>query len=418
MRANRPARSARPRRPAGFTLVELIVAFAVFVGILVAVLVLFDFSYKLARDQTYVADMQQSLRMAQHDLTRMVRMAGRGGFGRGPDLPQGLAVAVDNNVPDGTTIGAGGSPEVLPSTDILTIRGIFSTPFYQINPAGGDFTIDSPPSSGTLRIRDPNPQTGAPQSLQPLVDAINAVPPVKEPILLVSPLDDSIFAIVELDPGGSTVNAYDAGKPIDVTLAFKVDAKYDPLHGGAFPAQLRSVAFVGILEEYRFYIRETFADAADPASLVPRLSRARFFPDGADTPYANDPSNLTVDLADNILDFQVALGIDTDETDEIEEDPANPGNDDWLYNSPADDDTEGRWDIVPLSVPNRVPDLFYLRLTTLARTDRPELRYVSPAIANIEDHVLAEPDDPTGADLPPRRHRRWLMRTIVDMRNL
>jgi type II secretory pathway pseudopilin PulG len=417
--ANISRQTRHQQRQGGFTVIELIVAFGIFVGILVAVLALFNFSYKLARDQTYMADMQQSLRIAQHDLMRIVRMAGRGGFGRGDDLPQGLAVAIDNNVPDGTTIGAGGSPEVLPETDILTVRGVFSTPIYQINPAAGDFTIDAAATNGTIRIRDPNPQTGAPQSLQPLDDAINGTPAIAEPILLVSPLDDAIFAIVELDPASSTINIVDAGRPIDVTLAFDVVAKYAPLYGGVFPATLRSVAFVGILEEYRYYVRENFAIAGDDTSqLVPRLSRARFFPDGLDTPYANDPANLRIDMADNILDFQVALGIDTDDNDEAEEDLANPDTDDWLYNDAGDDDTEARWDVVPGSAPPRRPNLFYLRLSTLARTDSPELQYISPAIASVEDHVLGEPASPTGAQIPARRFRRWLMSTVVDMRNL
>jgi type II secretory pathway pseudopilin PulG len=409
----------RPQRQTGFTIIELLVAFGVFVGILVAVLAMFNFSYKLARDQTYVADMQQSLRIAQHDLMRVVRMAGRGGFGRGADLPQGLAVAVENNVAAGTTIGAGGTPSVLAGTDILTIRGIFNSPLYQINPAAGDFTIDDPPSQGTIRIRDPNPQTGAPQSLQPLDDAINASPAISEPILLVSPMSDAIFAVVELNAGNSTVNIRESGRAIDVTLAFDVVAKYDPLHGGVFPTTLRSVAFAGILEEYRYYVRENFAIPGDNTSdLVPRLARARFFPDGLDTPYANNAANLGIDLADNILDFQVALGIDTDETNEAEESLANPDTDDWMFNDAGDDEDDVSWDIVPGSVPTRVPRLFYLRLTTLARTDRPELRYVSPPIDSLEDHVLNEPANPTGAAMEIRRYRRWLMQTTVDLRNL
>jgi prepilin-type N-terminal cleavage/methylation domain-containing protein len=410
----------RPPRQSGFTLIELLVAFAVFVGILVAVLLLFNFSYKLARDQTYVSDMQQSLRFGQQDLMRMVRMAGRGGFGRGDDLPDGLAVAVESNVAANTYIGADATtPAVVEGTDILTIRGLFNSPIYQVNPAAGEFIIDNPPSTGTIRLRDPSPQTGAPQSLQPLVDAINA--DITEPILLVSPLDDSIFAVVELDPDACAINAVDGSRTTDLTLAFNVVGKYSWLTPGGlgFPATLRSVAFVGILEEYRFYVRETFAIPGDTSSeLVPRLSRAQFFPDSLDTPYANDDANLRVDLADNILDFQVALGIDTDETNDAEEDLANPDSDDWLYNDAGDDDTEARWDVVPASVPPRTPDLYYIRLTTLARTDRPELTYISPAIDNLEDHVLNEPDNPSGTEMERRRYRRWLMRTVVDLRNL
>lgn len=81
------------RARAGFTLIELLVSMVVFLGILVAMFAVFNANYKLAQVQTHVANMQQSLRIAQHDLVRMVRMAGRGGLSRGT-LPQGLAVAV------------------------------------------------------------------------------------------------------------------------------------------------------------------------------------------------------------------------------------------------------------------------------------------------------------------------------------
>ena len=74
-----------PRRAAragdqGFTLVEAIVSLLLAVGILVGVLTLFDRNNQLARSQTYVAEMQNSLRVGQADLARYIRMAGRGGL--------------------------------------------------------------------------------------------------------------------------------------------------------------------------------------------------------------------------------------------------------------------------------------------------------------------------------------------------
>lgn len=412
-----PTRSARPPA-AGYTLVELLVSMTVFVGILVAVLTMFNFNYKLARVQTHVADMQQSLRIAQHDLVRMVRMTGRGGLPRGT-LPLGQAISVQSNVPVNTLIGAAGTPDVLAGTDILTIRGVFSTPYFQINPAGGNFTLDNPaaPTSGTVRIQDPNPQTGVRQDLTELAAGIEAATPIAEPLLLVSPLDDSIFAVVEIDPGGSTVERL-GGVITSVTVDFDIVPKYLPLSGGAFPPTLQNVAFVGVLEEYRYYVRETYAIAGDPTSeLVPRLTVARFFP-GTNNAYAGSNTNLMVDLADNILDFQVVLGVDTDDDDEIDENVANPENDEWLYNHPDDDDTEARWDTVPGS-PGVVPDLFYVRLTTLGRTDRPDFKYVSPPIDQIEDHDLSEPVTPVSlADLQRRRYRRWQLQTVVDLRNI
>lgn len=414
MNRRRPA----VRRPAaGFSLIELLVSLAVFVGLLVAVLSIFNVNMKFARVQTNVTDMQQSLRIVQHELVRMVRMAGRGGLPRG-NLPDGLALEVESGVADGTTIGTGSPQPVLADTDILTVRGVFTMPYYQVNPAGGNFTIDNPPSVGSVRIQDPNPQTGVRQSLEELADAVEATPAVADALMLVSPLDDSIFAVVEVDPDASTVTRV-GGVPTEVNLGFKVVDKYKPLSaGGDFPAALTNVAFVGVLEEYRFYVREAYAVAGDDTSeLVPRLTMARFFP-GTDDPYAGSADNLRIDLADNVLDFQVALALDTNDNSQIDENPANPELDEWLYNHGEDDEDEARWDIVPGSVPAILPDLYYVRITTVARTDRPDTQYVSPPLGVIEDRDHGEPVTPGADDLLQRRYRRWRLETLIDLRNI
>jgi len=56
------------------------------------------------------------------------------------------------------------------------------------------------------------------------------------------------------------------------------------------------VAYVAILEEYRFYVREDHAISGNATSdLTPVLSRARFYP-GTDQPYAADNANLKREL--------------------------------------------------------------------------------------------------------------------------
>src|SRR5215203_7019682 len=127
----RPSRENRTVRPGqdGFTLIELIVALGVTTIVMLGILFLFDFNNKLTRVQTNVADMQQSLRIAQYDMVRMVRMAGRGGL----NALQGIVI--DRDVEDGTHLidGDDDSPEVLEGTDVLTLRGVFTTPVYQIS---------------------------------------------------------------------------------------------------------------------------------------------------------------------------------------------------------------------------------------------------------------------------------------------
>src|SRR5436309_13597447 len=146
MSETHPGGSLRQR---GFTLIEVTVSLFVTVIILLGVLALFDFSNKLARAQTNVSDMQQSLRVAQTDAIAMIRMAGRGGLPLGT-LPGGLAVAVSDNVTEPTYIGGAGKtdpPATVPGTDVLTVRGVFSSPIYQVNTADpAAFTLTLSPA--------------------------------------------------------------------------------------------------------------------------------------------------------------------------------------------------------------------------------------------------------------------------------
>ena len=422
----------RLRRQAGFSLIELLVALVLATGVIVAALALFDFHNKVSRVEMQVVEMQQSLRVAQYSMVRLVRMAGRGGLPAvkpaGALLPGGVAVAVRDAVGDPAYIAPGdaSSPVVLPGTDVLTVRGVFSTPIYQIkyagltNGASLQFTYDgAAPASpeparangGTIEICAISP-SGVRQDLQPLLDRIAALPPRPEALVLVSPLDDGIYGVVELDPAASARTAARCvpGQPDSgVTLAFRAvrgthDAAYRALSpagvGENLPARLTSVAYVGLLEEHRFYVH---AFRPGTGELAPRLTRARFYP-GTDATYAGDAANLREGLADNIVDLQVALGVDTDEDQQIAEGQPDKKTDEWLLNDPADLPRAGR--------------LYYARLSTLARTGRRDRDYVAPLLAGLEDRAYGSgPSDPINGTTE-RMFRRRLMQTVVDLRNL
>lgn len=404
-RADTRRRKAEGSRQAGFTLLEVLVSLVVMVVILVGLLALLELNSRVAKAQINVSDMQQSLRVVQSDMVRMARMAGRGGLPArrpagaaypGMPLPAGPAVEVQNNVPDGTTIGGDPQAAAVPGTDVLTVRGVLTTPFYQLN-AVSDGSIPSTgigSITGSITVRATSP-TGVSQDLQPLIDAINTTRP--EGILLVSAADDAIHAVVELQ--GGTVSADNV--VLNVTTEGEHGADYLQLSpDGAYPEALTAVVALGILEEYQYYVRD-----GDPA---PRLSRARLYP-GTGAAYAGSAANLRADIADNILDLQVALGIDRDSTEEIED--TQDENDDWLFNAPADDPTAASWN-------DPARPLYYLRITTLARTDRLDPKYVSPAIDAIEDRAYDEPDVPAQDERLDRSYRRRQLQTVVDLRNL
>jgi len=413
-----PAGRARQR---GFTLIEVMVSLIVTVIVLLGVLALFDFSNKLARVQTNISDMQQSLRVAQTDAVRLIRMAGRGGLPLGT-LPAGWAVAVSDNVAAGSHIGDGTTPEVVPGSDVLTIRGVLTSSIYQVNTADpASFKFDNPaaPTSGKIHIRSTTP-TAIPQDLTALKEAVQKSRP--EALILVSPQDAGVWAVVKLEPSSIITD------PNDYEIHFTITPdylKFSSAGAGIFPTTLKSAAYVGIVEEYRFYVRRAFAITGDDNSdLTPKLSRARVYP-GTDTPWNGDIENWQADIADNIFDLQIALGLDAPAKDPaaagctggtIASDEINCGiyeaadgeNDDWMYNGEKVTD--------PLSFANS--DLHYVRLTTLARTDRRDKDYAAPTLVRVENNKYDTPDTSVFNSDTERMYRRRILRTVIDMRNL
>lgn len=448
-RAARAAHAAGISREAGFTVAEMTVTLIVVVEIALAALLLFDTSNKLGKAEMQVADMQQALRIGQYEVVRMVRMAGRGELPvtnnpaavMQPNLFAGTSLAVRNNVPAGSAVIAGTSPtdppaaitnpRVLAGTDVLTVRGVFSTPLYQINyAAAGAFTYNPQAGTGTVTISSTSP-TGVPQPFDHLnapgswSDALgvgNFNSPRPEALILVSAIDDTIYGVAQLDTANSSIAGAPpaaAGQytPQTATIAFTTNNVGNvPLSAnGTFPASIKSVAYVGILEEYRFYIREVHAQPGNLGSEVnPRLSRARFYA-GSDNPWDSDPTNLYQDIAEGVLDLQIALGFDLNGDNVVTD--ANNGTDEILFNSPADNATSAPWS--PLPTP--FPPLFYVRVDVLARTNRHDIQYRAPLIASIEDHVYSPnppPSDPWNPNGPNELNmrRRW-SQTVVGMRN-
>jgi type II secretory pathway pseudopilin PulG len=426
---------------AGFSLVELLVTLVVVAEILIIAGLMFDLHNKTAKAQNQVAEMQQSLRVGQREMIELVRMAGRGGLpshlpvdtpGGIPSADHGLAIHVDNNVDADFRIDPDKpDTQVVPGTDVLRVRGVFSSPLYQLASsalAAASLQLqpvaDDPGSaeSGTVDVTNPSP-SGFPQDLTPLLDPAR----VGAAVLLVSPLSDTVYGVVRLS--SATVQAGEPANPLVVRVSFTVapagsDDPYRKLFASTvnLPSNLTSVAFLGFLEEHAFFVREAFAIPGDATSEPQsKLTRVEVLPGSGTVTGAG-----AVDLADNVRDLQVALGFNSgadgtffprDQLDELVlTETVNGAEDDWLFNGPDDDPTENPWAGGDDPVEPR-PELYYVRVSTLVRTEGREFQYISPPIDSIEDRVYDEPRLPSGRD-PDREFHRRLLRTIVGLRNL
>jgi prepilin-type N-terminal cleavage/methylation domain-containing protein len=434
----RPGRGSRAT--AGFTLAEMLVTLALFSVVVLGLLAMFDMNGRIARVEGRVTDMQQALRAGQQDVVRTVRMAARGGLPMalyaegvfaGKQIPDGLAVEIDNNVAADFKVANSAEAPVLQGTDVITVRGVFSN-LYQSNPAGAGLTLeddndDGVPEKGTLILSNTSP-TGVPQDLQSVADAIDASqkPNQTEAYLLVSPLEDAIFAVVEIDPSSSYSKA--GSVVIQATLKFNASgtARSDMFRqispGGSFPRTMTTVAYSGVLEEYRYYIRDTGSlngkiQANKGNELEPTLVRARLYP-GTDIPHENDEEKLHEEIADDVFDLQATLGIDLNGDEIVTEgtDASTRKTDEWLFNETGDDTTAGNWNGTA-AAPRK---LSYLRITTLARTAGadPQPQWQAAPLARVEDKDYQTAPFNEFNTVVQRRYRRQTMQSLVDLRNL
>lgn len=504
---------SRRRAAAGFSLIELLVTVVIMAEILVGVAILLDSSNRLARSQTHLAALQQSLRVGQSEVVRYARMAGVGGLpisrlgydatnlepdGGNTDYElqgffprSGFAVSVLNNVAAGDTIVTASHPsstedadgEVLENSDVLILRGVFSTPLYYL-------AIEP-----TINVQedwcptDPCDLTDAaidrlvvvperirivgdtwedyPQDLTALSErllaaknnTVNAHRPVA--LILRDLLNPNAFVVMEFDHGKTTaaqlapadcpeIPATAVDTPQCIQFYVRLDPSAPPGNGygeistgtnlqagqrrvvidAGPPAREvfvpSTIGSIGLLEEYRFFVRREYeVPGVDTTRLSPVLSRARFLP-------GTDVQIDRVDVADNVIDLQIAIGVDSD-GDTLVTETLDGTNDEVLYNHTLDT-TSGVSPYGYRAPPSPTPpppvvvhtwydidklEYHFLRINTLVQSRFPDLDHLGPAIGDIEDFnrgATVTAGTHRYSD-ETEYHRRWL-RTIVELRNL
>ena len=89
-------------------------------------------------------------------------------------------------------------------------------------------------------------------------------------------------------------------------------------------------------------------------------------------------------------------------------------DDDWLFNGEGDNANDAVWQAAAPP-----PTLQYVRVTTLARTDRrdPDPAYEAPALPERLENTGYDAGHPLNA--PEERGFRWrTLQTVIDLRNL
>ena len=439
-------RISKPRRQGGFTLLELLIAMAIMIVIMVGILNLFDRLNRLSRVQLNLAEMQQGLRVGQRELVHMTRMAGRGGLGglalfadtdedhartvRGP------ALQVRNNLPSSQNdreVVVGTGVYALQGTDILIVRGAFNTPLYMVDGESSDFTIQPNGSGGrlaTIVIKETT-EIGITQNFAPL-QAL-AANLKNEAIMMVDSLNPTRFEVGALR--GVSAGAGTITLTVETQNSTQHADLYWPLssHGGTVQLPFSDgVTYIGILEEYRYYILEEFAVSGDNSSeLLPKLAYARVFP-GTEAPY--QPGDERIPIADNVFDLQVALAFDSNAdglaNGQVTE-TADGTNDDWLFNG-ADDRAKFNADNAPWNNPPAgVNSLLFARITTLSRSAEPDPNFLADSpLDRLEDHDYSSSNPSAfnrfngttvginGQPVDARKYRRQILQTVVDMRNV
>ena len=462
-----------------FSLLELLMVMAVLSILLTGISMIFIETSRVARVQTQQAALQQNQRAVHQEIMRMTRMAGVGGLpitwvGDKSTLtpsattvgsfPDGFAIGVGNNTGSGTQVGAN---YVLPGSDVLTIRGAFTTPVYYLKePAdlegavsGGeieDFYVEVASQAGEMEL----PLTPLIEKVQEAID--DSIP---MPFILRDLSNPDAYVIMEFDSATTNLTEYNcsqattpAGWPstsnqdgvtycIRIGLQFKKTSGYIQSYGnlsmgtgldvnsgsvqvdmpgGSTKTTLeipKQVGSIGVLEEYKYYLKPGFQIPGDDTSrFSPILTRSELRPG---TTVVLDE----VEIARDIIDFQLAVGIDSNSTigesgfNTITDDGSN--NDEVLFNSsqdtlvsPAVLVSSG---INPPAYYNHVLDFHFLRVTTVSQLAQATQGQWVPQLNTFEDHDLTQSKTVDGYTYNFNLERnvpRTYHQTIIELRNL
>jgi len=371
----------------GFTLIEMMVAIAVFTILMIGLLNLLDNSSRVSKIESALADTQENVRYATYHLMRTARMMGGSimPFARGAGGSNAWVAGqvFDNQAANATVFGT--TVDNMPGSDILVLRGFFDVaPFFISH---GDV---SPP---TVTIRETADPGGPNERVINDFSAYAAVPNVFQGRgLIISTGEGMTQVSATANVGGQyVVAAITASTGVtgsapnrQLVLTYGADAAWDGLNsdGVAIVANNEPTfraSRAGVLEAYAYYV---------DANMVLRRIAQNSVASGVGT-------TIGEPVAVNIGNLQVELGVD--------------------INSDTFLDPATEWVIAPtLAGALQGNGAVAMRLTVLGRTPFEIPDWTEPAITFAGAGNITPPTP--GVSGP--RHAKWRrMEVAVALRN-
>jgi len=370
----------------GFSLVEMLVAIAVFTIMMIGILNLLDNSSRVSKIEGALADTQENVRYATYHLMRTARMMGGSilPFARGGGGGNAWAAGeVRNNVGASQNI-FGSTVATLAGSDVLILRGFFDVaPFFI---ARTDVAVGAP---GTVTIREHTGPTGAERVINDLSQYASLGVDVFADRGLIIATGEGWTQVTGTSRVGGQYLAAQITADTGVTgtspnrtiaLTYNAHADWDVLNTNGAAMTSADPSFrasrVGVLEAFAYYV--------DPQLILRRISAQN-----AATNAIGEP------VAVNIGGLQIELGVDINGDDFL-----NPATE-WVTSPTLVGALQGNGALA-------------MRMTVLGRTpfEIPDWTEPGRTFAGAGDMVA-----PTAGSAGPR-HAKWRrMEVAVALRN-
>jgi prepilin-type N-terminal cleavage/methylation domain-containing protein len=424
----------------GFTLIEVIVTTVVLGVVMLGLYTLIDSSNKLAKQETNVADAQQSARIGIYELSRVIRQGRVGGLFVGNAI-----LPVSNNIAGGTSLRdlSGIQHFIRAGTDVVGVRGILSGDKYALTT--GDVTCAgscATTTSMTVTIRAtstngvsnyaPGETPSFASKTRPfyfvVADGSTEMMTTATGSFLVP-----VYYVGLVDPAGGWFTQ--TGSPA-TTFSFVMDPQDTgarKLYAAAPTSPTLDKPYsCGVVDEVRFFVDE---GAADGTSLTtdthPSLAQAIFDPSTGD--WDIQP------LVQEVEDFQVAYGVDGANGSALDRgvspaviDVTGANLDEWVGN--VTDEIATRLPLtatdpkrvdafLDASMPSgptapvaAVATLRSVLLSLVVKSTDPDIRYNGPGARGMKqlDSTARAFSDPASTGRP---YRRRLQTFAVSLRN-